>query len=144
MPKIRIKRFDKGLPLPEYKSKGAVAFDLYARETVEIKAGEIGYIPLNVAVECPKGYFLVLAARGSTHKMGLMLANGIGIGDPDHSGDEDEYQLVVYNFTKKSVTVERGIRIAQGMYIPFTRVTWNEVPKMRNKTRGRFGSTGRK
>ena len=29
---IKIKRFDKTLPLPEYKSKGAVALDLYSRE----------------------------------------------------------------------------------------------------------------
>jgi len=32
---VRIKRFDKGIPLPEYKTGGAAAFDLYAREGVE-------------------------------------------------------------------------------------------------------------
>ena len=37
--KVTIKRFDKGLPLPEYKTLGAAALDLYARENLEIPAG---------------------------------------------------------------------------------------------------------
>ena len=60
---IKIKRFDKELPLPEYKSKGAVALDLYARETTEIEPGEVKLIPLNIALEIPKGYFVLLQSN---------------------------------------------------------------------------------
>lgn len=142
MKTVAIKRFDGGLPLPEYKTKGAVAFDLYARKDVVIKAGEVGYVPLNVAVECPKGYFFVLAARSSTHKRGIMPVNGIGIGDEDFCGDDDEWKLAALNFTKKTVKIERGARIAQGMYVKFERAKWKEVKKMKAKTRGGIGSTG--
>lgn len=142
--KIRIKRFDKNLPLPERKTRGAAAFDLSSREDVLIAPGKIGYVPLNVAVETPSGHFLLLAARSSTHKKGLTFINGVGIGDPDFSGDGDEYRAVLYNFIDKSVKIERGERIAQGMFVRFAKSEWREVEKMRNKTRGGFGTTGAK
>lgn len=142
MYKIKIKRFDKSLPLPEYKTRGAVGLDLASRETRTIKPGEIGYIALNVAVATPKDHILLIAARGSTHKYGLLPAHGIGIGDPDYRGDNDEYAIPLYNFTKKAATIEKGARIAQGILVKFTRASWKEVPKMRSKSRGGFGSTG--
>ncbi|MFQ5676221.1 MAG: hypothetical protein ACE5G1_10020 [bacterium] len=67
---IKIKRFDKSLPLPKYHSEQAACFDLVARETVEIPPHEVRLVPLNVAVDTPDGYFLLLAARSSTHKKG--------------------------------------------------------------------------
>lgn len=142
--KIHIKRFDKELPLPEHKTPKAAAFDFYARETTEIPPQAIGYIPLNVAVETPEGYFLLIAARSSTHKKGLLLANGIGIIDPDYSGDGDEVKAAYYNFTGEPVVVEKGERIAQGMFIPINRAEWLETVKMNNKSRGGFGTTGNK
>ncbi|MDP3696571.1 MAG: dUTP diphosphatase [Candidatus Taylorbacteria bacterium] len=144
MKKVKIKRFDKELPLPEYKTRGAAGFDLTARKTTIIKPGKVGYVPLNIAVETPKDSVLLVAARGSTHKHGLQPAHGVGIGDPDFRGDEDEYKMPLFNFTKKPVTVERGIRIAQGIFVKFVRADWHEVNEMKSKTRGGFGTTGRK
>ena len=141
---VQIKRFDKEIPLPEYKTDGAAAFDLYARESVEIPPKEIRYIPMNVAIEVPKDHFLLLVARSSTHKKGILMANGIGIMDPDFSGDGDEYKSIYYNFTDKLVTIERGERIAQGLIIERQEVQWKEVDKMPNKNRGGIGTTGNK
>ncbi len=142
--KIRIKRFDKSFPLPEYKTSGAAAFDLTARIGLEIPPRKVGYIPLNIACETPEGYFLLLAARSSTHKKGLILANGIGIGDPDFTGDEDEYAAAYLNFTDNAIQIEAGERIAQGMFVKFEKAEWEEVYLLGNKTRGGFGSTGTK
>lgn len=141
---IKIKRFDKELPLPEYKTQGAAGFDLCARIGVEIPPKELKYVPLNVAVCTPAGYFLLLVARSSTHKKGIWMANGIGIGDTDFSGDGDEYSAVYYNFTDKPVLIEKGERIAQGLIIKREAVQWQEVEVMENKTRGGFGTTGNK
>ncbi len=141
--KVRIKRFHKDLPLPEHKTAKAAAFDLYARETIEIQPSSIGYVPLNNAIETPDGYFLLIAARSSTHKKGLLLANGIGIVDPDYSGDEDELKAAYYNFTAKPVLVERGERIAQGTFVKIERADWHETDQMSNPTRGGFGTTGK-
>jgi dUTP pyrophosphatase len=139
---IRIKRFDKDLPLPKRQTEGAAAFDLMARETVEIAPHSVGYIPLNVAIETPAGHFLALCARSSTHKKGLFPVNGFGIIDPDFSGDGDEIKSAYFNFTDAPVIVERGERIAQGMFVSFMTGDWNEVDEMPNKTRGGFGTTG--
>jgi dUTP pyrophosphatase len=154
---IRIKRFDKDLPLPKRQTDGAAAFDLVARETTTIPPRAVGHVPLNIAVETPPGHFLMLAARSSTHKKGLMPANGFGIIDPDFSGDGDEIKLAAYNFTDVPVVVERGERIAQAMFVAIAFAgdgeaagevgggiagDWDEVDAMPNKTRGGFGSTG--
>jgi len=140
--RVKIKRFDKELPLPERKTSRAAAFDFVARERIEILPGEVGYIPLNVAVETPDDCFLLIAARSSTHKKGLIMANGIGIGDPDFSGDGDEYKAAYFNFTDSPVIIERGERIAQGMIVSREQIEWEEVDEMGNDTRGGFGSTG--
>jgi len=140
---VKIKRFDKEVPLPIYKTKEAAAFDLHARVAVEIPPKDFKYVPLNVAIETPKGYFLLLAPRSSTHKKGLWMANGIGIGDPDFSGDGDEYHAVYYNFSDKPVFIEKGERIAQGLIVKREAVRWQEVNEMKNKTRGGWGTTGK-
>ena len=140
---VRIKRFDKQVSLPEYKTKGAAAFDLYARTDVKIPPKEFKYVPLNVAIETPPGYFLLLASRSSTHKKGIWMANGIGIGDPDFSGNNDEYNAVYYNFTDRPVLIEKGERIAQGLIVKRETVKWKEVQDLNNKTRGGWGTTGK-
>lgn len=141
--KSRIKRFDKSLPLPAYKTAGAAASDLCARETVVVPPRGVAQIPLNVAMEIPPGHFALLAARSSLYKRGLMMANGIGIIDPDYCGDEDEYRAVVENHTDENVVVERGERIVQIVIVPFVRVDWEEVDRLGNPSRGGFGTTGK-
>jgi dUTP pyrophosphatase len=140
---IKIKRFDKELPLPTRQTAGAAAFDLTAREAVTIQPGTVGYVPLNIAVETPPGYFMLLAARSSTQKKGLMKANGIGIIDPDYSGNADEVRASYYNFTDHPVIVEKGERIAQAIFLPVLAFAWEEVDELVNKDRGGFGTTGK-
>lgn len=141
--KLKIKRIDKSLELPEYKTKGAVGFDLTARESVVVKPFEVTLIPLNVVVKVPKGYSLLLFSRSSTPlKKGLMVANGVGVVDWDYSGEEDEIKLAVLNFTKKNVKVEKGERISQALIVKVLVPKFTEVKKMDAKSRGGFGSTG--
>lgn len=143
MPKLplKIKLFDTSMPVPEYQTKGAVALDLYARLDTVIPAGGVARVPLNVAIELPPGHWALLAARSSLHKMGLMLANGIGVGDADFCGDNDEYQAALYNFSTQDVTVEKGARIVQLLVMSYTRAEVVVVDHLGNNDRGGFGST---
>lgn len=141
---IKIKRFDKELPLPEYKSKGAVALDLYARESITIKPGDVKLTPLNIAIEIPKGYFVLLANRSSTYKMGITCVNGIGVGDYDFCGDNDEYMFPALNYTNDEVIIERGTRCCQMLILPIEIVNIQELDKLDNTDRGGFGTTGKK
>ncbi len=142
---IKIKLVDKTLPTPEYKTKGSVAFDMYSRVDMEIPPFTPSYVPSNLIIKVPKGYFLMMAARSSLHKAGLMLANGIGVMDMDFCGDEDEIKMVMLNFTKDTVKVERGQRLAQGLFVKISTVSkFIHVKKMAAKSRGGIGSTGKK
>ncbi len=141
---IKIKRFDKSLPIPEYKTQGAAAFDLYSREDVTVNPGEVVLIPLNIAMEIPKGYFVLLVNRSSTFKLGITCANGLGIGDSDYCGDNDEYKFPALNYTKDIVTIEKGTRCCQMLILPVEQVNIHEVEHLENTDRGGFGSTGNK
>jgi dUTP pyrophosphatase len=140
--KVKIRRLDKELPLPEYHTGGAIAFDLYSRLTVSIPSHELSFIPLNVAIQIPEGYMILLAPRSSTPKKGIIFANSVGLMDRDYSGNNDEYKAFVYNYTNSSVTIKRGERIAQGIVLKSDIVEWEEVDDLGSPDRGGFGTTG--
>lgn len=142
--RVTFKRFDTTLPIPEYKTAGAAAFDLYARQETKIEPQSIGYIPLNVAIQLPKDHWALLSARSSLHKRGLMLANGIGVGDYDYRGPTDEYVAAVFNFTKKAVTIEKAERVVQLIVLKRETAQLIEQSEFTTKDRGGFGSTGKK
>lgn len=139
---LPIKRIDTTLPLPEYKTQGAVAFDLSARLETTILPGKVGFVPLNVVIAVPPGYMLLLAARSSLQKRGVMMANGVGVIDEDYCGDTDEINAALYNFSDTAVVVPKGDRIVQGIILPIEKVEWQECVHMQAPSRGGFGTTG--
>ena len=110
---------------------------------MRVAPGQIALVRTGLVIEVPTGHFLGIFARSSTPlKRGLMIANGVGVLDPDYSGPEDEVMVQVLNFTSAEVVVRRGDRLAQGVVLPAPRVIWQEVTEIRQATRGGFGATG--
>jgi len=145
MLKVKITRIDKDLPLPKFETSGSVAFDLIARLDTTIPPKQIIIVPSNNIVKVPEGYALVLVPRSSTpKKTGLLFPHSIGIIDQDYHGPEDVLGIQVYNFTEKEVTVKRGDRIAQGMFVRVDKFDWEEVESIDAPNRGGFGSTDKK
>ena len=108
-----------------------------------IQPGQIALVRTGLVIEVPTGHFLGIFARSSTPlKRGLLVANGVGVVDPDYSGPNDEIKIQVLNFTQTEVRVQRGDRLAQGIVLASPRVTWEEVDQIREVTRGGFGATG--
>lgn len=141
--RIGITRLDSALPLPEYASDGAAAFDLVCRLSASVGPGQVTRIPANVIVQVPPGHVLLTVLRSSTPKRtGLITPNGIGVIDPDFHGPDDEIQVQVYNPTDSAITIERGDRIAQALLVPSPRIEWMEQEPARQTSRGGFGSTG--
>ena len=140
---VRIKRIRPHAALPAYQTSGAAAFDLAAAEQTTIQPGEVVLIPTGLVIEVPAGMFLAIFARSSTPlKRGLMVANGVGVVDPDYSGPEDEVKIAVLNVKGSAVTVDRGERIAQGIFMHAPRVDWIEIDEVQSPSRGGFGATG--
>ena len=141
--RLKIRRLDPTLPLPGYGTDEAAGFDLAAAHDVRVAPGQIALVRTGLVIEVPTGHFLGIFARSSTPlKRGLMVANGVGVIDPDYSGPNDEVMVQVLNFTASEVMVQRGDRLAQAVVLPAPRVTWDEVSEIRQATRGGFGATG--
>lgn len=140
---VNIKRIDTSLPLPEYQTSGAVAFDLYSRVDMAIAPKSLALIPTNIIVEIPKGYMLTVVTRSSTpKKKGLLVPHGIGIIDQDYHGEKDEIMLQIYNFTDQEVLVAKGERMGQAAFMRVDQAEWQEVNEVKTDSRGGFGTTG--
>jgi len=141
--RLKIKRLDLTVPLPAYGTPEAAGFDLASAHDLTVAPRAIALVRTGLLIGVPPGHFLAIFARSSVPlKRGLMVANGVGVVDPDYSGPEDEVMIQVLNVTDRDVTVRRGDRIAQGIILPAPRVTWEEVEEIRSVTRGGFGATG--
>jgi dUTP pyrophosphatase len=141
--RLKIRRLDSTIPLPSYGTDEAAGFDLAAAADMTVAPGQIALVRTGLVIEVPTGHFLGIFARSSTPlKRGLLVANGVGIVDPDYSGPNDEIMIQVLNFTGAAVHIARGDRLAQGLVLPAPRVAWQEVEAIRPATRGGFGATG--
>jgi dUTP pyrophosphatase len=140
--RVRIHRLSPSVPLPRYESDEAAAFDLAASEDTTILPGQVALVPTGLVIEVPAGMFLGVFARSSTPlRRGLMVANGVGVVDPDYCGPDDEVKIALLNFTAHPVQISAGDRLAQGILLPSARVEWDETATGKT-SRGGFGSTG--
>lgn len=132
------------LPLPEYATVQSAAIDLLAAvtENVVLTPGARTLIPTGIAIALPDGYEAQVRPRsGLALKNGITLANTPGTIDADYRG---EIGIILANLGQENFTVERGMRIAQMLIAPVTRLTWNAVSSLDKSERGSggFGSTG--
>ncbi|OGJ58234.1 hypothetical protein A2881_03050, partial [Candidatus Peribacteria bacterium RIFCSPHIGHO2_01_FULL_55_13] len=116
-----------------------------------IAPGAIGLVPGNVIVQVPEGYALLILPRSSLpRKKSLVCPHSLGVIDGDYHGPKDEIFVQVKNISDQPVIVERGERIAQGLFVKVETAQWKEVDPstnsgqvgLRAETRGGFGSTG--
>ncbi len=139
---VTITRIHPAAVIPEYQTKDAAGFDLAAVADVTVEPGRVALIPTGLVIRVPLRMFLGIFARSSTPlKRGLMIANGVGVIDPDYCGPADEVKIAVMNFTGEPVTVRAGDRIAQGILLNAPRVEWAEG-RPGETSRGGFGSSG--
>lgn len=125
--KVLVKRFknEAGEPLvnlPKVIKKGDWVDLFCAQETVlnapqagtlkghDVKhrdvVSEVTYIPLGVAMQLPDGFEAIIAPRSSAaKKMGVMLANGIGIVDGSYRGDNDQWMFPAVSLRKTSIAL---------------------------------------
>ena len=141
--RLKIKRLNPAVSLPEPATGQAAGFDLASAADIEIPPRSIRLVGTGLVIAVPEGHFLGIFARSSTPlKRGLMVANGVGVVDADYCGPDDEVKIQLLNFTDATIQVRTGDRLAQGIVLPAPRVDWDEVTEMNVPTRGGFGSTG--
>ena len=117
--------------------------DLYAAETVKMKAGEFKLIHLGVAMRLPEGYEAHIVPRSSTFKKwGIIQANHMGVIDNSYSGPDDWWRMTA--LAMRDTVIEKGDKICQFRIVEKQpRLKFTEG-KMQGENRGGFGSTGAK
>jgi dUTP pyrophosphatase len=133
-----------GLDLPSYASAGAAAMDLVAAvdAPVVLEPGGRAAIPTGLMVALPAGHELQVRPRsGLALNQGVLVANAPGTVDEDYRG---EIKVILLNAGAEPFAVVRGMRIAQAVLAPVTRILWREVAVLDETARGAggFGSTG--
>ena len=145
MVKILVKKFDKNIKLPTYKTSGSSGMDLmaYIKKKINILPGRTVIVPTGIAIAIPKNYEIQIRPRsGLAAKKGISVLNTPGTVDSDYRG---EIKIILINLSKKSFVVKSGDRIAQMILCPVSKGRLREVKILPRTVRGKggFGSTGK-
>lgn len=131
--------------VPEYKTPGAAACDLYAdfpEESWTMTPYTTILVPTGIKMEIPEGYVgMVVPRSGLSLKAPIRIANAPGIIDSDFRG---EIQIVLSNIGAGVFTIKRGERLAQILFVKTETAKFKEVKSLSETKRGEggFGSTG--
>lgn len=137
---------NKGINLPERKTKYSAGYDLEAAEDTIIPSFKKGMAPTLVKTGL-KAYmqnneYLMLANRSSNpKKKGLILANSVGIVDKDYYGNPENDGAIMfafYNIKEEDVEIKKGEAIGQAIFMPYLVIDNDKAEGERN---GGFGST---
>ena len=145
MVKILVKKFDKNIKLPDYKTSGSSGMDLvaYIKNKITINPGKTAIIATGIAVAISENYEIQIRPRsGLAAKKGISVLNTPGTVDSDYRG---EIKIILINLSKKSFVVKSGDRIAQMILCPVAKGRLREVKNLPKTVRGKggFGSTGK-
>ncbi|MDN6100622.1 dUTP diphosphatase [Corynebacterium flavescens] len=140
---MRLKRLDKGLPLPQRAHRGDAGADLYAAQDLTLAPGERALVGTGIAIALPLGTVgLVHPRSGLAAKHGLSVVNTPGTIDADYRG---EIKVCLINHDlHEPIEITRGMRIAQLVIQRVELVDFAEVDDLDDTERGAggYGSTG--
>lgn len=143
---VAIRRLDHAadLPLPAYETEHAAGMDLMAAlpAAITLAPGKRALIPTGIAIALPEGFEAQVRPRsGLAARHGITVLNSPGTIDADYRG---EVAVALINLGEAPILIEPGMRIAQMVVAPVTRVQWMETGQLPETVRGEggFGSTG--
>ena len=137
---------DKGINLPERKTKFSAGYDIEAAEDVIIPSFKKGIKPTiiktGVKAYMQDNEYLMLVNRSSNPgKKGLIMANSVGIIDKDYYGNAENdghIMFAFYNIKDEDIEIKKGERIGQAIFTPYLLVDNDNANAERT---GGFGST---
>ena len=146
MVKILIKKTNKEVITPKYKTDGSSGVDLSAflEKKVVIKPNSSELIPTGLQVAIPEEYEIQIRPRsGLAAKESIGVLNSPGTIDSDYRG---ELKIILFNHSNKDFIINNGDRIAQMVLVPILKMEFEEVDSLPSTVRGQggFGSTGKK
>ena len=146
MVKILIKKTNKEVITPKYKTDGSSGVDLSAflEKKIIIKPNSSELIPTGLQVAIPEELEIQIRPRsGLAAKESIGVLNSPGTIDSDYRG---ELKIILFNHGNKDFIINNGDRIAQMVLVPILKMEFEEVDSLPDTIRGQggFGSTGKK
>lgn len=146
-PKLKVVRLEEEATLPTYATAGSAGLDLYAFIPPEwpnplLTPGAIRIFSTGLKIEIPPGYEGQVRSRsGLSCKHGVSVVNSPGTIDSDYRG---VLMVALTNHSHLSFQVTHGMRIAQLVIAPVSRLVVEEVETLSETLRGAggLGSTG--
>lgn len=132
----------KALRLPRRATAHSAGYDFFAPYDVFLPANGSAVIKTGVRAMIAEGWVLMLYPRsGLGFKLGLRLANTVGVIDGDYyfADNEGHIMIKLVNPSENSITLQAGTAFAQGVFVPYG-IT--EDDNQEAKRHGGFGSTG--
>ncbi len=134
----------KGLTLPTYASEFSSGADLLAaiKKEILIDPGKWAVIPTGIAICLPSGFEGQIRPRsGLAMEYGVTCLNTPGTIDSDYRG---EIKVILINHGQNKFKIQRGMRIAQIIILPYITATWEKTESLDRTVRGSkgFGSSG--
>lgn len=142
---LRVELVHEDAKIPSYAYPSDSGFDL--RSTIEINIPPFGraLIPTGIKLSIPEEFEIQVRPKsGLALNQGLTVLNTPGTVDSGYVG---EIQVIVFNTNNHTVTVSKGMKIAQAVLCPVVcgkYVSLELTEKVEDKDRGEkgFGSTG--
>lgn len=109
--------------MPRRQTAGSAGYDLASARKVTLKPGVVTLVPTGLKVYLNPDEFLAVYIRSSLAvRKGLLLANSVGIIDHDYADNPDNeghIKIPIYNPNAEAVIIEKGERVAQGIFQRF-------------------------
>lgn len=132
-----------GVSLPQRQTNKSAGYDLAICEEAVINPGEIVLVKTGLKVQMASDEVLLVFPRSSLGiKRGLTMANNVGVIDADYynnPNNEGHIMVPLLNFGKESVTLEKGERVAQGIFIKYFKTDDDQSVDVERS--GGFGSS---
>lgn len=136
----------QGGKLPFKKHQEDACYDLFVRK-IEYIREDVRKVSLGVALQPQESYRVALYPRSSISKTGWVLANSVGVGDNNYTGEYSAYfnRVIPNDHSSVPFPYKVGDRCIQMELVPYNDIEFEVVDDLDETTRGSggFGSTGK-
>ena len=143
--KVKIKKLVPDAVFPKYNYPSDSGFDLHSVEEVIIPAFGRAAVPTGLSIQFEEGIELQIRPKsGLALNQGLTILNTPGTVDQGYRG---EIKAIIFNTNNTTVTIPKGMKVAQGVLCPVLSgkfIELQDADELDKADRGSngFGSTG--
>lgn len=142
---LKYKKLHPDAVTPKYNYDSDSGFDLHSVVDTEITPFGRVLIPTGLSFDINDGYEIQVRSKsGLALKQGLMVLNSPGTVDNGYTG---EVQVIVFNTNNYTLTIPKGMKIAQAVLCPVVNGGWVSLDETnttikKDRNENGFGSTG--